>query len=116
MFKLGKIYVVEEALIHLPELKNVKVLPDIHIDNGCIPINEMIAGYIYEHWFDIVSPPPFGHNPNTTHELIILGKFAQTDPDNIIVVFNDLRELSYLNRIYADDELLCISELGAHLK
>ena len=81
-----------------------------------MPTNQMIAGYIYENWFNLVSPPPFGHNPETTHELIILGKFQQTDPDNIYVVFNDLRELSFLNRIYSDDELLTISDLRTHLK
>lgn len=117
VFKLAdKIYVVEQALINLPELKFTKVLPNIHINNILMPTNQMIAGYIYENWFNIVSPPPFGHNPETTHELIILGKFQQTDPDNIYVVFNDLRELSFLNRIYSDDELLTISDLRTHLK
>ena len=117
VFKLAdKIYVVEQALINLPELKFTKVLPNIHVDDISIPTNQMIAGYIYENWFNIVSPPPFGHNPETTHELIILGKFQQTDPDNIYVVFNDLRELSFLNRIYSDDELLTISDLRTHLK
>ena len=117
VFKLAdKIYVVEQALINLPELKFTKVLPDIYIDNISIPTNQMIAGYIYENWFNIVSPPPFGYNPETTHELIILGKFQQTDPDNIYMVFNDLRELSFLNRIYSDDELLTISDLRTHLQ
>ena len=59
----------------------------------------------------------FGYNPDIlTNELLILSKFQQTDPDNIIVVFNDLQELSFLNRIYSDDELLCVSEVGAYLK
>ena len=117
VFKLAdKIYVVEQALINLPELKFTKVLPDTHIDDISMPTNQMIAGYIYENWFNMISPPPFGHNPETTHELIILGKFQQTDPDNIYVVFNDLRELSFLNRIYSDDELLTISDLRTHLK
>ena len=118
LFKLSdKLYVVEEALINLPELRGATVLPNIYIDDISIPTAKMIAGYIYENWFNIISPPPFGYNPSIpNNELLILGKFQQTDPDNIIVVFNDLQELSFLNRIYSDDELLCVSEIGAYLK
>ena len=76
VFKLtDKIYVVEEALINLPELKGATVQPEVYGDNFSIPTNKVIAGYIYENWFNIISPPPFGHNPEKTHELVILGKF-----------------------------------------
>lgn len=112
-----KLYVIEEALINLPEFKKTTVIADIYIDSSNTPDDGMIAGYIYENWFNIMSPPPFGYNPDIlTNELLILSKFQQTDPDNIIVVFNDLQELSFLNRIYSDDELLCVSEVGAYLK
>ena len=107
-----KIYVVENALIACPLLRNVAV-KDIHYaEPGHY---EEVAYQIYKHWFDLYSPPPFGHN-EWKEELLILGKFAQTDPDNIIVVFYDLAELSYLNRIYSNDELLCISDVEAYLK
>lgn len=118
LFSLSdKLYVIEEALINLPELKKATVMTDSYINDTDIPDNKIIAGYIYENWFNIMSPPPFGYNPSIlTNELLILGKFQQTDPDNIIVIFNDLQELSVLNRIYSNDELLCVSEIGAYLK
>lgn len=118
LFSLSdKLYVIEEALINLPEFKKTTVMANIYIDSNNTPDDGMIAGYIYENWFNIMSPPPFGYNPDIlANELLILSKFQQTDPDNIIVVFNDLQELSFLNRIYSDDELLCVSEVGAYLK
>ena len=98
-----KIYVVEYTLINLPQLKKES------LEEG------RVSQMIYEHWFDLVSPPPFGLN-EWKDELKILAKFQETDPDNICVVFDTLPELSFLNRIYANDELLCVSELGAYLK
>ena len=98
-----KIYVVEYTLINLPQLKKES------LDENSI------SHIIYKHWFNLISPPPFGLN-EWKDELKILAKFQETDPDNICVVFDTLPELSFLNRIYANDELLCVSELGAYLK
>lgn len=106
-----KLYVVEYTLINLPELKNTTIQNNTVIQEYT---DEIVAGIIYDHWFDIVSPPPFGLN-EWKEELKILSHFQQTDPDNIIVVINDLRELSFLNRIYSNDELLTISEIESYL-
>lgn len=113
LFNLSdKLYVVEYTLINLPELKNVTIQNNIITTENT---NEIIAGMIYDHWFDIISPPPFGYN-EWKEELKILSNFQKTDPDNIIVVINNLQELSFLNRIYSNDELLTVSEVGAYLK
>lgn len=113
LFNLSnKLYVVEYTLINLPELKNATIQNNVITTENT---NEVIAGIIYDHWFDIVSPPPFGCN-EWKEELKILGNFQKTDPDNIIIVINNLQELSFLNRIYSDDELLTVSEVGAYLK
>lgn len=107
-----RIYVVENALITSPQIKSTPV-KNIHYSDGIH--NEEVAYLIYKHWFNLSSPPPFGHN-EWKEELLILGKFAQTDPDNIKIVFYNLSELSYLNRIYSNDELLCVSDVEAYLK
>ena len=115
MFTLAdKIYVVEYTLINLPQIKKAPLSMMSYDMIGC-PTDGMIAKMIYEHWFNLVSPPPFGLN-EWKDELKILAKFQDTDPDNIRVVFDNISELSFLNRIYANDELLCVSELGAYLK
>lgn len=107
-----KLYVVEYTLINLPELKNVTIQNNIITKEYT---NEIIAGIIYDHWFDIVSPPPFGFN-EWREELKILSNFQKINPDNIIVIINDLQELSFLNRVYSNDELLTVSEVGSYLK
>lgn len=112
LFKLAdKLYVVEYTLINLPELKNTTV------ENNMISAeldNRIIAGYIYDNWFNLSSPPPWGLN-EWKQELEILANFQKIHPDNIIVVFNDLSELSFLNRTYSNDELMSVSEVRSLL-
>lgn len=109
-----KIYVCEGALINQPGVRSA-VVKDIHYEDREHYHLDEIAGIIYKHWFKIQSPPPFGLN-DYKDELLILGKFAQTDPDNVCVIFSNLTELSYLNRVYSNDELLSVSEVEAYLK
>lgn len=66
-----KLYVVEYTLINLPELRKTTVEPNVV---SLEPSNEVIAGFIYDHWFNIVSPPPWGLN-EWKQELEILANF-----------------------------------------
>lgn len=99
---IEKPLVVENTLIKIPET--------INVDTS----NDWTVRCISQHWQDFQSPPPWGLD-ESREELKILAKLDTLYADNVKIVYSTLAELSFLNKVYGNDELLNVSELGAWL-
>lgn len=102
LFRLpGKLIVVEGSLLNHPLIREESIATN------------PIAALVYKHWFDIMSPISYGLNQET-QEWQALERLQSEDPDNIYLCVDTINELAYFNRVYSNDELLNIADLGNH--
>ena len=96
----GKIIVIEEALIFNDQLENASLL-------------DPVPAAIIAHWFDITDPTAtlLCLNVDPSVELDRLAELNKIYPDNVLIIMDNLRDYAVLNRTYAQDELLTLSQL-----
>lgn len=102
VFSLEDPMVVENTLINIPEIRYTDTSKSWTV--ACIARN----------WHKFKSPPPWGLD-ESREELKILAKLDTLYADNVKIVYSTLAELSFLNKVYGNDELINVSELGAWL-
>ena len=103
LFQLpGKLIIVENALLEHPAVKDQST------------IISPIAAMIHKHWFDIESPSMYGLNDE--QEWQALERLYDRHPDELYLCIDTINELAYFNRVYSNDELLNIAELGDHFQ
>lgn len=98
----GKLIVVENALLNHPDVKDMSTL-----------VNP-VAAIIHKHWFDIESPVIYGLTDN--QEWQALERLYDHHPDELYLCIDTVNELAYFNRVYSNDELLNVVELGNHFQ
>lgn len=98
----GKLIVVENALLEHPDVKDKSTVVD------------PVAAIITKHWFDIESPATYGLKDE--QEWQALERLYDQHPDELYLCIDTLNELAYFNRVYSNDELLNIAELGNHFQ
>lgn len=103
LFEIEEPRVLLDALCQLPELRFKDVASSWNLQ--CI----------VRHWHDLKDLPPWAMPPTQENELKIIAKLDERYPDKVKVVYSTLEEYLFLNRVFGNDELLNVSELGAWL-
>lgn len=98
----GKLIVCENALLEHPAIKDKSTIVD------------PVAAILHKHWFDIESPSSWGLTDG--QEWQALERLYNQYPDNLYLCIDTVNELAYFNRVYSNDELLNIVELGDHFR